>query len=119
MKLADHLNSLPPSDMNFARCTAAVAATLQVSSFGNEMYQTHKLFEAGSAPLIDPTFTWMHLGIAASLLISAVCLWPRKAFAFLVSAAGLMWVLVEYVRWYIWTRRVIEAAGLEQWPATI
>ena len=117
MKLTDHLNSLLPSDMNFARFTAAVAATLQIWSFGSEMYQIHKMFEAGSAPLIDPTFTWMHLGIAASLLTSAICLWFRNASAFFVSALGLMWVLIEYVRWYGWTQRVIEAAGLEHWPA--
>lgn len=117
MKLTAHLNSLPPSDIYFARFTAAVAAILQMWSFGREMYQIHKMFEAGSAPLIDSTFTWMHLGIAASLIISTVCLWSRKASAFYVSASGLMWVLIEYVRWYAWTQKVIEAAGLERWPA--
>jgi hypothetical protein len=116
MKLADRLRVLSTVDVYFARLVAGSAAILQTWDYVAREYQIYKFFQAGGEAMINQAFLLMHLRITGALLLAAISLWFRRAFAFYVSLFGAAWVLVEYARWYLWSRTVLANAEIANWP---
>jgi hypothetical protein len=117
MNLTQHLRGLSPLDIYFARLIAATAAACEIWYIVERQYQMYKAFQAGSEVDFDPRYMQMHLRIAVALLLSAVCLWSRRAWWLYVSLAGTIWVVVEYTSWYSWSRRILSYAEIPNWPA--
>ena len=49
--------------------------------------------------------------ITLAWVISAIAAWPRKTVGWTISFVALMWIALEYVLWWIGSRRIVEAAG--------
>ena len=49
--------------------------------------------------------------VTLAWVISAVAAWPRRTVGWAISFVALMWIALEYVLWWIGSRRMIEAAG--------
>jgi hypothetical protein len=73
--------------------------------------------QGGSAPLINQSVIRRDLTIEIALIIATISLLSRKLNGFLISLIALVWVVVEYIGWYVSTRRGIVAAGFTQLPA--
>lgn len=61
---------------------------------------------------IDPSVSLMHIRIGVALLIAAVCLWFRRVVGLVISVAALIWVLIEYCLWFIWSANIQREAGI-------
>lgn len=48
-----------------------------------------------------PNIESMRMRVAAALLIISAALWLRTVKSFLLSFVGIIWVVIEYVRWWI------------------
>ena len=116
-KTTSRLHSLSRYDINLARFVAAAAAFLQIWDHGSLIYQHHKMSAAGAEFFVDTAYMMMHLSIAFALLLSAICLWSRRASAFYISGLALAWVIYEYFSWYLASRSALKNAGLEHWPS--
>jgi hypothetical protein len=116
VKLSDRLRTISTLDIYFARLVAAAAAIIQVWDHGARLYRIHQFFSAGGEALIDQTYMLMHLQIAVALLLSAISVWFRKAFAFYLSVFGAVWVVLEYWLWHLRSQRTLVNAGIESWP---
>jgi hypothetical protein len=66
--------------------------------------------------LIDQVYMLMHLRISVALLVLAISLWFRNAFAFCLSIFGALWVALEYLLWHLRSQRILVSAGIEHWP---
>ncbi len=73
--------------------------------------------QGGSAPLLNQAAIRRDLMIELALLIAAVGLFCRNVPGLMLSLVALVWVIIEYVWWFIWTRRTIAAAGLAELPS--
>ena len=73
--------------------------------------------QGGSAPLLNQAAIRRDLMIELALLIAAVGLLCRNVTGLVLSLVALVWVIIEYVWWFIWTRRTIAAAGLAELPS--
>lgn len=71
----------------------------------------------GGSPLIDQSMIRRDLMIELALVVAAVGGLARKVSGLLLSLVALIWVGVEYIWWFIWTKRTIAAAGLSELPA--
>jgi hypothetical protein len=116
MNLTHHLRGLSPLDIYFARLIAGIAAVCEIYYIAERQYQMYEAFQAGSEVLYDTWYMQMHLRIGLALLLSAVCLWSRRAWCFYVSLAGAILVVVEYGGWYVWSRRILSYAEIPTWP---
>ncbi len=56
---------------------------------------------------------WM---VGAALIIAALSLAAKRGFGLMLSLIALLWVLFEYIRWYFWTKRLIETLGMPGIP---
>ena len=89
-----------------------------VASKYSHLYQSIEagIKNGGSAPLIDQSVVRRDWTIEGALLIATVSLLFRRVIGIVVSLTSLIWIGIEYMWWYIWTQRAIEAAGLTQLP---
>ena len=70
----------------------------------------------GSAPFLSQTMMRRDWMIATALILAGLSLASKRGLGLVVSLVALMWVLVEYVRWYFWTKRIWEASNWTRIP---
>jgi hypothetical protein len=116
MKLTDRLRSASTLEIYFARLVAASAAIIQIWDHVTRMYRIQKWYESGAEILIDQTYVLMHTRIATALLVAAISLWFRNAFAFSLSFFCALWVLLEYWFWHLRSQRMLLYAEVPRWP---
>lgn len=75
--------------------------------------------QGGSAPLISQSVIRRDLTIEMALIVAAVGVLSRKISGLLISMLALVWVFIEYLGWYVWTKQAIVGAGLTELPAGI
>lgn len=75
--------------------------------------------QGGSAPLISQSVIRRDLSIEIALIVAAIGMVSRKISGLLVSLIALVWVVIEYIGWYVWTKQAIVAAGLTELPSGI
>jgi hypothetical protein len=117
VKLTDRLRALSTLDIYFGRLMAASAVIIQVWDHGARLFRIQQFFASGGEALIDQTYMLMHLRIAVALLVAAISLWFRNAFAFCLSIFCAVWVLVEYWFWHLRSQRILLNAEIQHWPA--
>lgn len=70
----------------------------------------------GSGPQINTTLSIRLFKIALCLIITAFGLWLRKLNGLYLSLGALIWLIIEYINWYSWSRQTLENAGLLNFP---
>jgi hypothetical protein len=85
------------------------------------LYQsiTSSVAQGGSAPLLNQAVIRRDLMIELALLIAAAGMLCRNVTGLMLSLVALIWVVIEYVWWFIWTKQTIAAAGLAELPSGI
>lgn len=68
---------------------------------------------------IDPPVSLMHIRIALALLLAAVCLMRRRVVSLLISVVALIWVLMEYGGWYLWSASIRRETGIVSPPGLL
>ena len=61
---------------------------------------------------VDTSVLLMHVRIATALVIAAISSWFKKVLALLLSFAALIWIVVEYARWYAWSLEINRESGV-------
>jgi hypothetical protein len=79
----------------------------------------NSIAQGGDGWLIDWSVVGMHLRIEVVLIIAALGLLSRKVSGLIISLIALIWIGIEYLNWYIWTQRTIEAADIIEIPRVI
>lgn len=94
---------------------------LWIASYWGHILQLTRssIAQGGTGVLVDQSMIRMHLTIEGALVIAALGLWSRKVTGIVIAEMALLWASIEYVGWFIWTRRTIEAAGLSGIPDSI
>lgn len=80
---------------------------------------TTSVAQGGSPPLIDQSTIRRDLMIELALVVTAVGVLSRNVIGLLFSFVALIWVGVEYIWWFVWTKRTIAAAGLDELPSGV
>ncbi len=112
------------TSLNFAIVVAALTAALNLLwiayDLGRLFWSTGtSIAQGGTGGLVDWSMVRMYLIVETALIIATFSLLSRKIKGVIVSVIALMCVGVEYIWWFIWTRRIIEAAGLTEIPSLI
>lgn len=118
------LNKAMPQSPKLAGWVAVLTAVLNllwVANYWGGILQSTRdsITQGGTGGLVDQSMIRMHLMIEAALIIAALGLLSRKITGIVISAMALIWVGIEYIGWFIWTQRTIEAAGLTAIPRFI
>ena len=94
---------------------------LWVANYWGHILQSTRssIAQGGTGALLDQSMIRMHLTIEGALIIAALGLLSHKVTGIVIAEMALLWVGIEYVGWFIWTRRTIEAAGLSEIPRYI
>ena len=64
-----------------------------------------------NATQLPQSLEMVRFRITLAWVISAIAAWPRKTVGWTISFVALMWIALEYVLWWIGSRRIVEAAG--------
>ncbi len=75
--------------------------------------------QGGSAPLLNHSVIRRDLTIEIALIVAAIGALSRKVGGLLFTLIALVWVFIEYIGWYIWTKQTIVAAGLTDLPSGV
>ena len=86
----------------------AVAATLDLAWFVNKYSQLH-----GD---LNQSIVRRDFMIAAALILAALSLASKRGFGLMLSLIALLWVLFEFIRWYFWTKKLLENLELTRIP---
>jgi hypothetical protein len=118
--LPKDLRELQLRDINVAISVAILAATINSLWVIREIYDTHLMIErasAGGATIcFAPDFHLMFVRIVIALLTSLILLSSRKMIGLCFSAFALLWILLEYFYWYVWSQNLLETSGRETFP---
>jgi len=113
-----NLRSLSRKSLKVAFIIAAMTAVI------NAIWLTYRFAQLNSNPgstslvivQIDPSVSLMLIRIGFGLLLAAVCLWYRRVASLVMSMAALIWVLIEYTGWYLWSASIRREAGVAGVP---
>src|SRR5262245_560770 len=104
-KLSCGLRLVPTRVFNFALGVAISVALLNalwlVAYASLPGAKVVTVSSQGSRELWDISIMLICRRVAIALIIGAVSLWSRKPLGLIFSGLSLLWVTVEYVRWYI------------------
>ena len=119
-KVTSGLRSLPSWDFKVAIISAILVATSStlLAAYNIGYVKGQDGFEAMSKIACSPgiymngdflyKLNALHISITAGLIISAIGLWVRKAFSFLLSIIALVWICIIYIWWYLDTLHFIK-----------
>ncbi|HEX8137841.1 MAG TPA: hypothetical protein VF544_09650 [Pyrinomonadaceae bacterium] len=114
-RIAKALHQLPPRGIKLVIGIALLTASLNALWIAYRVGYTNGQTGCGY-PCVpehqDFTLQYMQIRIGLALVISAVCLWSRRAIGFFISAIALTWAGKEYVWWYLESLRRLKAMDL-------
>ncbi len=117
---ASDLREFEPRDINIAIGVAILAATLNSLWVIWEVYKTQQMLNGASAHGValcfSPEFHLMFIRIVIALMTSAILLCSRRIIGLCFSALSLLWVLLEYLSWYVWSQNLLEITERRDFP---
>jgi hypothetical protein len=118
--LLDDLRKLPLRDLNIAIGVAILAATLNSLWVIRELYETHQMLSRASAHgmtvCFSPDYHLMFIRMVIALMTGVILLCSRRIIGLCFSALALLWVLLEYLSWYVWSQKLLEITERENFP---
>lgn len=78
----------------------------------------HETIRVGNSvePLGDPGYVFRLLRIFVVFLLTAACIWKFSKISIILSIPAQLWVLGEYIMWYVESRKGMYMAGITRLP---
>jgi hypothetical protein len=106
---------------NLAFVLAGIASVVHIGWFVVSFFAFRRRIDAVTTVVVDwdPSVFMMHIRIAVALLLSMGAFLSRRALGLFLSALALVWVILEYVVWFLWSVRIKANADIDAFPSSV